>query len=202
MTAVDPRVVILAAGASTRLGEPKALVDLGGRCALRRLVAAAGGNEPALLVTGAHHREIAAAGLPGLELLENPAWADGRTGGLSLAAAHLPGRDLLIAPIDVPMVPSEVFVALRAEWHRAQRPPRGWLAPSTGAAPGRPGHPIVVGRELAAKLGGFPPSAPLRNLRDLAQPLWMVDTGCAEIHDDLDTPEDLAALRARLRSRL
>ncbi|MEL6432126.1 MAG: NTP transferase domain-containing protein, partial [Planctomycetota bacterium] len=42
-------VVVLAAGASSRLGSPKALADLGGRSALERLTGAAltvSGGEP------------------------------------------------------------------------------------------------------------------------------------------------------------
>ena len=51
--------VILAAGASRRLGEPKALADLGGRSVIQRLVEVLGELPAApLVITGHHHAEI------------------------------------------------------------------------------------------------------------------------------------------------
>jgi CTP:molybdopterin cytidylyltransferase MocA len=47
-------------------------------------------------------------------------------------------------------------------------------------------------------MGSLPPDAPLRLLRGRARPLWTVVVESAAIHDDLDTPEDLARLRERL----
>ena len=52
-------------------------------------------------------------------------------------------------------------------------------------------------RTRAAGAAGSLPS-PLRNLRALADPLLEVSVDSPEILDDLDTPEDLARLRARL----
>ena len=107
-------LVLLAAGGSRRLGVCKALVDLGGRTPLARLLAAGAActGAPPLVVTGAHHDEIAAAAPPGVELVHNPRWAEGRTGGVALARVHRPGLDLVLAPVDVPLVPAAVFEAL------------------------------------------------------------------------------------------
>ena len=60
---VKPALVVLAAGASRRLGECKALVDLNGSSPLERLLRAGGpaSHGPVLVVTGAHHGEIAEA---------------------------------------------------------------------------------------------------------------------------------------------
>ena len=41
---------------------------------------------------------------------------------------------------------------------------------------------------------------PLRELRDLASPLWSVGANDASILDDLDEPCDLQRLRRRLNS--
>ena len=59
------------------------------------------------------------------------------------------------------------------------------------------GHPVVVGRALAQKALELAPDAPLRGLRQSARPLWSLAVPSAAILDDLDTPEDLARLRAR-----
>jgi molybdenum cofactor cytidylyltransferase len=72
--------VILAAGASSRLGRPKALVEHEGTSLLRRAVDAArgGGCEPIVVVLGARRVEVAAtlAGLP-LRVAVNAAWREG-----------------------------------------------------------------------------------------------------------------------------
>jgi CTP:molybdopterin cytidylyltransferase MocA len=199
---VKPALVILAAGASRRLGEPKALVDLAGRTPLARLLAAGAvlDDLPALVVTGADHERIAAALPEGVEAAHNPHWELGRTGGIALASRLRPGRDLCLAPVDVPLVPRAVFAALLAAWERAGSPARGWLAPRcrpAGAPRAAHGHPVVAGRELLRALRELPPDRPLRCLRDSADPLLAVDVEAAEVLDDLDRPEDLARLRRR-----
>lgn len=196
-------LVIPAAGASARLGTCKALVRLGPRTALAHLLRAAAelAGPPPLVVTGAHHAQIAAAAPDGVEILENADWAAGRTGGLQLARRARLGHDLLIAPVDCPLVPRAVFDALRAAWARGGAPARGWLAPRL-AAPGTPGtrrygHPLVLGRGLAEELEGLAPDAPLRSLRSTAAPAWGVCVPHPEILDDLDRPSDLARLADR-----
>lgn len=193
-------VVILAAGESRRLGEPKALARLGHNpndCGLTRLVEAGRAAEPDALVvvTGKHNAEIRACveqlALP-VRVLHNPAWSTGRTSGLQLAQRSFPKHDLLVAPVDVPLVPGEVFGALRAEWTRAEAPRRGWLAP---ACEGRYGHPVMLGWELAAELADLDPSTSLKLLRQRATPLWSLPVDSVRVLDDLDDRDDLARLR-------
>ena len=198
---MKPALVILAAGASRRLGECKALVDLGGRSALELLVAAGAALDevPPLVVTGADDRAIRAAirvwAPGGVELLHNPEWQAGRTGGVRRARDARPGRDLVIAPVDCPLIPAAVFEALVDAWVAAGSPPRGWLGTRHGAAHG---HPVLVGRGLLADLDGLEEAAPLRRLRAAADPLWSVEAPGPEVLDDLDDGEDLAKLRRRL----
>lgn len=189
-------MVILAAGESRRLGEPKALARLGARPALEHLIEAAGKVDPRpLVVTGAHASEILAAGPWSADLLPNPDWDLGRTGGLTRAAERRAGRDLLVAPIDVPLVPPEVFAGLAEAWVGAGSPAGGWLAPRHGE---RFGHPLVLGRGLATRLASLDPDAPLRELRREARPLLSWDCPWREVLDDLDTPADLERLRGRI----
>lgn len=196
-------LVILAAGASRRLGTCKALVDLGGATPLERLAreGAPLDDLPPLVVSGCHHEAIAAALPPGVELVPNPSWEQGRTGSLAVAARARPGADLVVAPVDVPLVESSVFLALRDAWRSAGSPAAGWLAPASGTPRRRPGHPIVLGRDLALRLPDLPPDTPLKRLRSSARPLWVVDVESPAIHDDLDTPEDLERLRAYSRGQ-
>lgn len=141
--------MILAAGASRRLGECKALVDLGGATPLERLVRAGRCFDelPPLIVSGAD-REAIAGHLPaGCELAYNPTWESGRTGAVALAHELLPGRDLLIAPVDTPLVPAAVFAALLAFWLQAGAPANGWLAPRYTPAKGEQETPLAQNRD-------------------------------------------------------
>jgi len=202
-----PALCILAGGASQRLGECKALVRIGGRQPLAHLLEAGAVFVPPepLVVAGPHADEIAAALPPGVELARNEAWAQGRTGSVAEAVRRRPGRDLVLAPVDVPLVPAAVFEALAARWIGAGSPAEGWLAP-LWRPPGRPaagryGHPVLIGRDLAARIPDMDPDEALRSLRVRANPLLAVEVPHPEILDELDTPADLAALRARPDAR-
>jgi len=206
----DPALVISAAGASVRLGSDKALVDLGGRAAVLRLLDAASGagvavpGNPALVITGANHGSVTstltAAGCQA-ELRHNPDWEGGRISGLALALSLRPGLDLLLAPVDCPLVHRLVFEALADAWARAGEPSRGWLGPRLEPPPrsgSAYGHPVLLGRELAADLAHLPQGSSLRDLRTRADPLLSVAVQDRAILDDLDRPRDLRELRARL----
>ncbi len=196
--------VILAAGASRRLGQCKALVDLDGETPLSRLASAArelsnskdeSGTPPPLVVVGPHEQEIAAQLPPGCELLPNDNAQAGRTGGLQLAIARRRGFDLAVLPVDVPRVPGAVLRALAEAWRAQGSPPMGWLAPRYQ---GQFGHPILIGSALAERLARFPADRPLSELRAYADPLFSLECEAHEILEDLDTPSDLANLRALL----
>jgi Uncharacterized MobA-related protein len=102
--------IILAAGASTRLGQPKQLLLHEGQPLIARAARAAldAGATPVVVVLGAHAEKIrpALAGLP-VSIVENTAWSEGmgasiRTG---IAALHdtLPALEaVLLALCDQP----------------------------------------------------------------------------------------------------
>lgn len=194
-------LVILAAGASSRLGRCKALVPITPRTPLDLLIEAGavlGGPLP-LVVAGPDHEAISAAAGARAEVLRNPDWSAGRSGGVLLAARQRPGHDLCIAPVDTPLVPAEVFAALSRVWLEAGSPSHGWAAPwvTSGRGVRGFGHPVLVGRELALRVAEVGLEAPLRVLRALADPLLAVEVASSAILDDLDEPEDLTRLRTR-----
>lgn len=225
------RVVILCAGASSRLGEPKALASIGGRAVLdwmltRALHAFPGAAAP-IVVTGAHHAEIGAFLMEGAarpsnplpsEIARNADWSKGRTAGLQLVARMCRGTDLLIWPADVPLVSARTLRTLVHEWGRIGEPSQGWLAPEVGrsfhAADGsttgaesserterRFGHPILLGARLLECVHELAPDGPLRQLREQAAPLAAVTVDDLAVLDDLDTPKDLERLRRRVRAQ-
>ena len=94
---VEHRVagVLLAAGAGSRLGQPKATVELGGEPLAGRGIALLrdGGAQPVVIVTGA-----VAVDLPGVLIVHNPDWRTGMGSSLAAGLATVPddcggGRD-------------------------------------------------------------------------------------------------------------
>ena len=200
----EPAFVVLAAGEARRLGEPKAAARIGGRPALLHVLDAWRAAPPAdatapVVVLGAHADELTEVVPPDAQVVLHPAWAAGRTGSVARAVSARPGRDLLIASVDQPLVAGETLHALVRAWRREGHPPRGWLAPAAVGPDGRrrPGHPILIGRELLAQLSCWPSDRPLRELRSAAEPLWTVEVDDPAVHDDLDWPADLERLRRR-----
>lgn len=83
--------IILAAGASRRLGRPKQLVRLGGESLLRRTVRAALACDPVLVVLGSQAETMAAdlAGLPVIQIL-NRDWEEGMASSIRAGIRALP----------------------------------------------------------------------------------------------------------------
>jgi molybdenum cofactor cytidylyltransferase len=104
--------VILAAGASRRLGRPKQLVELAGESLLRRTVRAAlAGCAPVLVVVGAQADAMAAhlAGLP-VTLVHNDQWEEGMAASIRAGVRALPATAaaVLFLVCDQPAVDAQL----------------------------------------------------------------------------------------------
>lgn len=110
-------VIILAAGASSRLGEPKQLLVFRGETLLARMVRIALGSKanPVVVVTGAHAEECASAimGQP-VRLIYNPAWQEGIASSIRAGVASLSEEvgGLVILLCDQPAVSASLIDAL------------------------------------------------------------------------------------------
>jgi CTP:molybdopterin cytidylyltransferase MocA len=195
--------ILLAAGDGTRLGQPKATVELDGMTLAERGVGLlrAGGADPVLVVAGAVPVEIA-----GAVTVDNKDWSSGM--GSSLAAGlraldaaggMAAGADgvaaAVIALADQPLIGPEAVRRLIAAY-------QGGATVVVAAYGGKPRNPVLIGRvhwpavlDLAAGDTGARPF--LRAHPDL---VTMVECGDVGSPDDVDTPEDLA--RVRRASRL
>ena len=111
--------IILAAGASRRLGRPKQLVLHQGETLLRRAVAAASACAPVVVVTGCGSEAMAAelAGL-GVEVVFNPRWEEGMASsiraGVKALPPGVPGALFLVC--DQPAVDAALVAKLLAAW--------------------------------------------------------------------------------------
>ncbi|GAA1730675.1 nucleotidyltransferase family protein [Microbacterium paludicola] len=161
MTPAAPAVcgIVLAAGAGTRFGGPKALARTpDGTPWIARAVDAlrAGGCDDVLVVLGAGEGEAAALVPPGAREVVADDWAEGVSASLraGIAAARRREPDaVVILPVDTPDTPPEAVARVLAA---ALDAPRAALVQATYA--GRPGHPVLLGADhldaVAASVSG------------------------------------------------
>ncbi|HYF73018.1 MAG TPA: NTP transferase domain-containing protein [Nocardioides sp.] len=146
--------LLLAAGAGTRMGMPKALVrDAAGEPWLVRGVRALadGGCAQVTVVLGAAAEEalplLAGTGATAVVAAD---WAEGMSASLraGLAAATATDADAVVVTlVDLPDVSAEVV-------RRVLDPPPGPASLRRASYGGRAGHPVVLGRDHWAAAGG------------------------------------------------
>lgn len=203
--------IVLAAGAATRMGHAKQLLELGGAPLVRRAASAAlaAGCAPVVVVLGAHAPLVAPA-LRGLEVqvVVHPGWERGLGSSIAAGVAALQraveeavaradtgGRvtdAVLITLADQPLVGPAALRSLLD----ARRAACAAIAASRYA--GTVGVPACFDRALLPSLltlDGSTGCKPLLRLH--ARETVLVD--CPEAALDVDTPEDYARLLASLR---
>ena len=193
--------IVLAAGASVRLGQPKQLLPYRGRTLLRHALetASAAGLGPVYLVTGALHEELLgeAAGLP-VQVVCNANWALGmgasiQTGITALEAdfPHLQGA--LIMLCDQPLVTPDLLreLALQAQ--------RTGCSVAAAAYAGGAGVPALFARRLFPLLHALSPAEGARRLlQSLQHEITLVPFPDGEV--DVDTPAQYEQLLHRTSS--
>lgn len=185
--------VVLAAGASSRMGEPKALVRAGdGRRFVDAVVetARAGGCAGVVVVVGPPHGAAIRDALPaGVGAAWNPAPARGMLSSVQAGLAALPAAATaaLVWPVDIPFVQVHTVCAV------------------VGAAPGRivvpvhherGGHPLRLPRAAFAEVMALPPERGLKALLEAHRAeLVRLPVDDRAVLVDVDTPDDLANAR-------
>jgi CTP:molybdopterin cytidylyltransferase MocA len=177
--------VLLAAGDGTRLGQPKALVELGGQSLAARGVALLrdGGADPVVLVTGA-----APVDLPGIRVVPNPRWQEGMGSSFAAGLAALPEEcaAAVVALADQPLVGAESVRRLIAAF-------RAGAGVAVAAYSGRPRNPVLLARahwpQAIALAAGDVGARPF--LRAHPELVTLVECGDTGSPDDIDTPADL-----------
>lgn len=191
-------VALLAAGGGTRLGGdvPKPLAPLAGRPLMLHALDAAIASRlaPVLLVVGSD--EVAACAPCGIEVVHNYGWTAGIASSLGAAIGQLVARTdtgaVIVGLADQPLIGPDAYLRLAHAYHRGAR-----LAVATYA--GRRAHPVLVARDLwgeALRLEGDEGARAL--MRE--HPVSEVPCDGTGDPDDVDTPDDLAAMEARWRS--
>lgn len=188
-------VVVLAAGGSTRLGEPKQLLIRDGETLVHRTVRLALETSPAqvLVIVGAN-ADVMAKGVADLEceVVGNREWQSGMASSLHLAGAHLRAdvQRVLVLVCDQPAL----------ECHHLDALLEGARATDTGCA--ATVHDVALGVPAVVPRDWFE-SMPSAGERGFGARLGRQrETGifqlqAPELGMDIDTVEDLATARER-----
>jgi molybdenum cofactor cytidylyltransferase len=190
--------IVLAAGASTRLGQPKQLLSIEDECLLHRTVRLAieAGCSPLYVVLG-FEAESMRASLADLQIesVLNPAWQEGmgsslRAGMHAVLKSERQPDAVLLLVCDQPRLSASHLRALLA-FHSAEISPQPALTASIYA--GKGGVPAVFSSELFAELEQCSGD---RGARDL------IEAHSGKIQGipwpagafDIDRPEDLSTI--------
>lgn len=190
-------VVVLAAGASTRLGEPKQLVRLDGRPLLHTMVgrAVALAGHAVTVVIGAHAQELTQLLRHSpASVIVNRHWREGLGSSIRLGVASLPPAcdAVLLMLADQVAVTADDLKRLASAWKGQD----GVIAASQYS--GTIGVPAIFPRwsfsDLMGVRGDHGAKAVLQR-----HPDRMVRVPMSNAAIDLDTPEQLAELRRSMQ---
>lgn len=187
--------IVLAAGASSRMGQAKAALPVNdtGETVVARVVRTviAGGVPKVVVVAGAHIDAVRVA-MPAFEtrarMIEHPGWERGQLSSLlaGLDAVDEPLLEaVIVTPVDVPMIAPSTVAAVIAAWRTTRAP---IVRPVSGL---RHGHPVIFDRAVFGDLRAADVSLGAKAVfalhRERVLNVEVEDRGA---FDDIDTPED------------
>lgn len=187
--------IVLAAGASSRMGTPKALLRIGNETFLGRILGvlrAAGLPDAVVVARPGEAALAAAAAAAGFgRIVENPRADEGQLSSLiaGLDAIDRPGVEAaLVTLVDVPCISSAVVSALLARMQTSSAPV------IRAVHNGIHGHPVIFRRALFDRLRHADPAVGAKAV------LRAVMVEDVEVHEpgitqDVDTPADYERLR-------
>ena len=189
--------IILAAGASSRMGTPKALLDYRGETFVGRLVRVLGEScEPLIVVLG-YQADVIRRQVPsGAKVVINPDPSRGQLSSLQTGLVALPAEAAGFAfiPVDCPAVAEDTVAALARAFEQ-RKPETLFVIPRQS---GKRGHPVFAARSVAAEFLALPPTAEAREVVHAhVGRTEYVDVDDSGIFTDVDDPEAYRQLKER-----
>lgn len=181
--------IILAAGASRRMGSPKAMLLYRGETFLNRLIRIAGqvADRVVVVVGPPYADQIRNQAIAGASFATNPEPERGQLSSLQIALATLSADadGFFFIPVDCPAVTEETVQRLAAVFARRD-PQTLFTIPRYGD---RRGHPVFATRSIASEILCLPAEAQARDVvhRHVSQTLY-VDVNDPGILADIDDP--------------
>jgi molybdenum cofactor cytidylyltransferase len=196
VSGAEVAAVILAAGASRRLGRPKQLIDYEGETLLKRAVRLAreAGFHPVVVVLGAESEAIRTGIAAGdAVVVDNDAWQEGiassMRAGLRAIAEHEPqSAGVLMMPCDQPRLSADHLRMLLSTF-RAERGPCIVASVYAGAR----GVPALFPAAMFSELNLLSGDMGARKLL-VDAPVPVLEVGFPGGEVDIDSPGDLAQL--------
>lgn len=182
---VSTSALILAAGASSRMGSPKALLLYRGETFLDRLIGSCQlACADVVVVLGQHAGEIRAGIRSKARFVQNPDPGRGQLSSLQCGLADVPDAAMFV-PVDLPAIESSTIRKLVAAFEANA---------ALIAVPrfdGRHGHPVCIARPMIEQLLALPSTGEARDIirRHRAETLY-VDVDDPGILRDIDTRLD------------
>jgi len=189
--------VVLAAGASSRMGSPKPLLPIAGSSYLEHVLAKLGtvSADPVLVVLGCRAEEVRARVDMGDALIvENAQWEQGMLSSVQAAVLRLRQSSkvaaLMLLPVDQPRVKASTMARVLEAWAATRAPV------TTPTYRGRRGHPVVFARSTWRDLLAARPDegarSVVRGCGDAVEPVAVDDPW---ILVDADTPAEHETMR-------
>ena len=180
--------IILAAGASSRMGSPKALLEYRGETFVHRLVRVLSAVcDPVIVVLG-YHADALRPAISHATIVVNSAPERGQLSSLQTGLAALPAAadGFLFTPVDSPAVEPATVERLAAAF-RHRDPALQLVIPRYL---GKRGHPVFATRAIANELSALPLTAQARDVihGHLDDTLY-IDVDDAGVLTDIDDRE-------------
>jgi 4-nitrophenyl phosphatase len=191
--------IVLAAGASTRFGQPKALLNWRGKPLIAHIadVVLASPARPVMLVLGADAEQVRLAlGNRPVQIVVNPNWREGMSTSVraGLAALSFDVAAALFVLGDQPNITPDLLATLIIRFRETSAP---IIEPRYGD---QPGNPRLFAREMFAELAqitGDRGGRPLVN--KYAGRLVAIQVNEPDMLEDIDTLEDYTSQMSNLK---
>ncbi|MGH9559258.1 MAG: nucleotidyltransferase family protein [Bryobacteraceae bacterium] len=181
--------IILAAGASSRMGRPKALLDYRGETFVGRLIRIFSSFCDPVIVVAGYHAEAIHDEVDGrARFVVNSDPSRGQLSSLQTALAAIPSRSrgFMFTPVDCPAAGPETLAAV-VDAFRNRNPETMLVIPQHE---GRHGHPVCAAAQLIDELLALPPEAQAREVVHRYRPATQfVDVNDPGILADIDDPD-------------